>query len=165
MVLDTPQGQRFSNLEPHGACGHAGVRVHPSNSIFGGFVMKQWISKSVVLCFVMVLALGDYSLAKGRKSLTIYEKSRVNDVVLEPGDYKVEIVKRGDSADVMIYKGEELVAKAKAQPEKLEGKADRNSVRFAVEGSKAPKIIELRLSGESQSYKLADGTEVSQRTK
>ena len=127
--------------------------------------MKQWISKSVVLCFVLVLALSGYSLAKGRKSLTIYEKSRVNDVVLEPGDYKVEIVERGDSADVMIYKGKELVAKATAQPEKLAGKADRNSVRFAVEGSTAPKIIELRLSGDSQSYKLGDGTEVSQRAK
>jgi len=127
--------------------------------------MKQWISRSAVLCFALVQVLGGYSLAKGRKSLTIYEKSRVNDVLLEPGDYKVEIVDRGDSADVMIYKGKELVAKATAQPEKLAGKADRNSVRFAVEGSKAPKIIELRLSGESRSYKLGDGTEVSQRAK
>ena len=128
-------------------------------------VMKQWISKSAVLCFVLVLALGGPSLAKGRKSLTIYEKSRVNDVILEPGDYKVEIVERGDSADVMIYKGKELVAKAAAQPEKHQGKADRNSARFAIEGSKLPKMIELRLSGESQSYKLGDGTEVSQRAK
>lgn len=127
--------------------------------------MKQWISKSPVLCFVLVLVLSGYSFAKGKKSLTIYEKSRVNDVVLEPGDYKVEIVERGDSADVMLYKGKELVAKATAQPEKLAGKADRNSVRFAVEASKAPKIIELRLSGESHSYKFGDGTEVSQRAK
>ena len=127
--------------------------------------MKQWISRSIVLCFVLALALSGSSLAKGRKSLTLYEKSRVNDVVLEPGDYKVEIVERGDSADVMIYKGKELVAKAAAQPEKHEGKADRNSARFAIEGSKVPKMIELRLSGESQSYKLSDGTEVSQRAK
>jgi hypothetical protein len=127
--------------------------------------MKQWTSRSVVLCFVLVLALSGYSLAKGRKTLTIYEKARVNDVVLEPGDYKVEIVERGDLADVMIYKGKELVAKAAAQPEKHEGKADRNSARFAIEGSKVPKMIELRLSGESQSYKLSDGTEVSQRGK
>jgi hypothetical protein len=128
-------------------------------------VMKQWTSRSIVLCFVLAVALSGSSLAKGRKSLTLYEKSRVNDVVLEPGDYKVEIVERGDSADVMIYKGKELVAKAAAQPEKHEGKADRNSARFAIEGSKVPKMIELRLSGESQSYKLSDGTEVSQRAK
>jgi hypothetical protein len=106
-----------------------------------------------------------HSLAKGRKSLTIYEKSRVNDVVLEPGDYKVEIVERGDSADVMIYRGKQLVAKAAAQPEKLEGKPDRNSVRLAVEGTKAPRIIELRFSDESRSYKLADGGQVSQKAK
>ena len=127
--------------------------------------MKQWTSRSIVLCFVLALVLSGSSLAKGRKTLTLYEKSRVNDVVLEPGDYKVEIVERGDSADVMIYKGKELVAKAAAQPEKHEGKADRNSARFAIEGSKVPKMIELRLSGESQSYKLSDGTEVSQRAK
>jgi len=127
--------------------------------------MKQCISRSAVLCFVLALMLGGHSLAKGRKSLTIYEKSRLNDVVLEPGDYKVEIVESGSSADVMIFKGKELVAKAAAQPEKLERKADRNTLRFALEGSKAPRIIELRLSGESQSYKLSDGTEVSQRAK
>jgi len=127
--------------------------------------MKQWISKSVVFCFVLALAVSGHSLAKGRKTLTIYEKSRVNDVVLEPGNYKVEIAENGDSADVMIYKGKELVAKVNAQPEKLERKADRNSVRFALEGNKAPKIIELRLSGDSQSYKLGDGTQVSQKSK
>ncbi len=58
--------------------------------------MKQCISRSAVLCFVLALMVGSHSLAKGRKSLTIYEKSRVNDVVLEPGDYKVEIVENGD---------------------------------------------------------------------
>lgn len=127
--------------------------------------MKQWISRSAVLGSVLVLMLGGTSLAKGRKSLTIYETSRLNDVVLEPGDYKVEIVESGGSADVMIFKGKELVAKAAAQPEKLERKADRNTLRFAVEGNKAPRIIELRLSGESQSYKLSNGTEVSQKSK
>jgi len=127
--------------------------------------MKHWISRRVTLYFVLVLALSAYSLAKGRKSVTIYEKSRLNDVVLEPGDYKVEIMESSGSADVMIFKGKELVAKAAAKPEKLERKADRNTLRFAVEGNKAPKIIELRLSGDSQSYKLGDGTEVSQRAK
>src|SRR5690349_2826875 len=127
--------------------------------------MKQCISRSAGFCIVLALVLGGNSLAKGRKSLTIYEKSRVNDVVLEPGDYKVEIVEKGGSADVLIFKGKELVVKAAAQPEKLERKADRNTLRFAVEGNKTPKIVELRLSGESQSYKLNDGTEVSQRAK
>jgi len=128
-------------------------------------VMKKCIWKNAVLCFAFALVISGQTIAKGRKSLTIYEKARVNDVVLEPGDYKVEIAESGNSADVMIYKGKELVAKTIAQPEKLERKADRNSVRFALEGDKAPKIIELRLSGESQSYKLGDGPQVSQRAK
>ncbi len=127
--------------------------------------MKQCISKVAVLAFVLALAVSSDTLAKGRKTLTIYEKARVNDVVLEPGDYKVEVAENGNAADVMIYKGKQLVAKAAAQPEKLEKKADRNSVRFALEGDKAPKIIELRLSGDSQSYKLGDGTQVSQKGK
>ena len=127
--------------------------------------MKQWMSKAAVLGFVLALAVSGDTLAKGRKTLTIYEKSRVNDVVLEPGDYKVEIAESGNSANVMIYKGKQLVAKATALPEKLERKAERNSVRFALEGDKAPKMIELRLSGDSQSYKLGDGTQVSQKAK
>ena len=127
--------------------------------------MKQCISKVAVLAFVLALAVSSDALAKGRKTLTIYEKARVNDVVLEPGDYKVEVAENGNAADVMIYKGKQLVAKAAAQPEKLEKKAERNSVRFALEGDKAPKIIELRLAGDSQSYKLGDGTQVSQKGK
>ena len=127
--------------------------------------MKQCMLKATVLAFVLALAVSGDTLAKGKKTLTIYEKSRVNDVVLEPGDYKVEVSESGNSADVMIYKGKQLVAKAAAQPEKLERKAERNSVRFALEGDKAPKIIELRLSGDSQSYKLGDGTQVSQKEK
>jgi hypothetical protein len=127
--------------------------------------MTQWISRSAVLCLVLGLTLSGYSLAKGRKNLTIYEKSRLNDVVLEPGDYKVEVVESSGSAEVMIYKGKELVAKAAAQPEKLERKPDRNSLRFTVEGNKVPKIIELRLSGDSQSYKISDASQVSQTAK
>ena len=127
--------------------------------------MKQCMSKATVFAFVLALAVTGDTLAKGKKTLTIYEKSRVNDIVLEPGDYKVEVSESGNSADVMIYKGKQLVAKAAAQPEKLERKAERNSVRFALDGDKAPKIIELRLSGDSQSYKLGDGTQVSQKEK
>jgi len=127
--------------------------------------MKQYMSKAAALGFVLALAVSSDMLAKGRKTLTIYEKARVNDIVLEPGDYKVEVAENGNSADVMIYKGKQLVAKAAAQPEKLERKAERNSVRFALEGEKAPKMIELRLSGDSQSYKLGDGTQVSQKAK
>jgi hypothetical protein len=128
--------------------------------------MKKGISKIAVLSLGLALAVSSgTSLAKGKKNLTIYEKSRVNDVILEPGDYKVEIAERGNSADVMIYKGKQLVAKAVAQPQKLEQKPDRNTLRFALEGDQAPRIIELRLSGDAQSYKLADGTQVSQKTK
>jgi hypothetical protein len=126
--------------------------------------MTQSILKSAALCFVLALAVSRDSLAKGRKSLTIYEKSRVNDVILEPGDYKVEIAESGTAAEVKIFKGKDLVARATAQTEKLERKADRNTLRFAVEGDKTPKIIELRLSGDYQSYKLAEGTQVGQRT-
>ena len=127
--------------------------------------MKQRIPKNSVFCLVLCLALGGQFLAKDRKSLTIYEKARVNDVVLEPGDYKVEVAERGDSVELMIYKGRELVAKAPAQPERLDKRPDRNTVRLALEGDKAPKIIELRLSGHSQSYKLGDGAQVSQKAK
>ena len=69
------------------------------------------------------------------------------------------------SADVMIFKGKELVAKAAAQPEKLEGKADRNTVRFAVEGSKAPRSSSFDCQANPNLTNSATGTEVSQRAK
>ena len=127
--------------------------------------MKQWVLKGAVLGFALGLAVSGEMLAKSKKSLTIYERARVNDIVLEPGDYKVEVAQSGDSADILIYKGKELIAKTSAQTEKLDRKADRNTVRLAADGSKAPKIIELRLSGDSQSYKLVDGSQMSQKAK
>jgi hypothetical protein len=125
--------------------------------------MKQDFSGRTLLCLLLALTVGSPLLAKGKKSLTIYERSRVNDVLLEPGDYKVEIAESGTSADVMFYKGKKLIARATAQSEELEKRVDRNSIRFTLEGKKAPKIVEFRLAGDSQFYKLSDAAQVSQK--
>jgi hypothetical protein len=113
---------------------------------------------------LFALMLAPSTLAKSRKSLTVYEKARLNDVVLEPGTYNVEVEENGNVAQVMIYKGKNVVVKATAQAEKLEKRADRNSVRLSLEDGKAPKIIELRLAGEPQAYKFENAEkQVSQK--
>jgi hypothetical protein len=115
---------------------------------------KKLVSLSAVAGLLFALMLASSTLAKSRKSLTVYERARLNDVVLEPGTYNVEVEDNGSVAQVMIYKGKNVVAKATAQTEKLEKRADRNSVRLSLEDGKAPKIIELRLAGEQQAYKF-----------
>ncbi len=117
---------------------------------------------AILMCLLVLVLPG---FPKGKKSLTIYEESRLNDSVLKPGQYKVEVAENGGTSQVMIYKGKELVARSIAQVEKLEGKADRNSLKLSLEGSKTPKIIEIRLSGEQQAYKIGggDGGQVSQK--
>jgi hypothetical protein len=115
---------------------------------------KKLVSLSAVAGLLFALMPASSTLAKSRKSLTVYERARLNDVVLEPGTYNVEVEDNGSVAQVMIYKGKNVVAKATAQTEKLEKRADRNSVRLSLEDGKAPKIIELRLAGEQQAYKF-----------
>jgi hypothetical protein len=115
---------------------------------------KKLVSLSAVAGLLFALMPASSTLAKSRKSLTVYEKARLNDVVLEPGTYNVEVEENGNVAQVMIYKGKNVVVKATAQAEKLEKRADRNSVRLSLEDGKAPKIIELRLAGEQQAYKF-----------
>ncbi len=116
-------------------------------------------SKYSLVCLLLVglLLLGLPALAKGRKSLTIYDQSRLNDTVLEPGQYKVEIAENGSGTELMLYKGKKLVAKSPVQAEKMESKADRNALKFTLEQGKAPKIIEIRLSGEELLYKINEG--------
>jgi hypothetical protein len=122
------------------------------------------ISLHAVLGLLVTLMLAPSISAKSRKSLTVYEKARLNNVVLEPGNYKVEVEENGSAAQVMIYKGNKVVTKATAQAEKLEKKADRNSVRMSLEDGKAPNIIELRLAGEAQAYKFENAEkQVSQK--
>src|SRR5262245_61948999 len=69
------EGPRFSNLEPLSACGHAAGRRFTFEVIFGGFVMKRWVLKGAVLCFAFALAASGEMFAKGKKSLTIYERA------------------------------------------------------------------------------------------
>lgn len=119
--------------------------------------MKRSSRRALCLSLMCLFVLALPAFAKGRKNLTIYEKSRLNDTLLEPGQYKVEIAENGGTAELSIYKGKDLIAKSAAQSEKLERKADRNALRFSLEGGNVPKIIEIRLSGERQAYRISGG--------
>jgi hypothetical protein len=68
---------------------------------------KKLVSLSAVAGLLFALMPASSTLAKSRKSLTVYERARLNDVVLEPGTYNVEVEDNGSLARVMIYKGKE----------------------------------------------------------
>jgi hypothetical protein len=115
------------------------------------------------LLFALLLTISAF--AKGKKTLTIYEKARLNGVVLDPGNYRIELTENGSSAEVAFYKSGQMVAKAPVQSEKLERKSDRNSVRLMLENGKAPKIVEIRLAGELQAYKVqTTDQQISEKT-
>jgi hypothetical protein len=157
---------RGSNPKHRAASGHAAWEFQNVLLLPKGGNMKdpQMIRKLFpAVSLIGVLLLVPSVFAKG-KNLTIYEKARLNSVTLEPGDYKVQVAENGGSAEVMIYKGRDLVAKAKAQLEKLERKAGRNTVRLSTEAGKAPRIIEIRLAGEAQALRIESSQQISQKS-
>lgn len=106
----------------------------------------------VVLAFLAAINLQ----ASDKKSITLYEKSQINDVQLTPGSYKVEAVTNGNLSELYFYKGKNVVAKVPVELEKLNTTADRSSLRYQAEQGQARRIIELRLAGENQVFKILD---------
>jgi len=106
----------------------------------------------VVLAFFAAINLQ----ASDKKSITLYEKSQLNDVQLTPGNYKVEAVTNGDVSELYFYKGKNVVAKVPVELEKLNTTADRSSLRYQAEQGQLRRIIELRLAGENQVFKILD---------
>ena len=95
------------------------------------------------------------SMAKPFKSLTIYQRLQLNDVILEPGEYKVEIESDSGTTKVAFYKGKKLVVTARAQTIQQESKVQRSSVLYLLNGEDAPYLTQLRLAGERVSYQFS----------
>ena len=72
-------------------------------------VSMKSLRKSIPVVLVVVLALfAAINLqASDKKSITLYEKSQLNDVQLTPGNYKVEAVTNGDLRRTLFLQGEE----------------------------------------------------------
>jgi hypothetical protein len=64
----------------------------------------------------LLILAGSSSIAKSLKGLTIYQKVQLNDVILGPGEYKVEVLENAGTTEVALYKGKNLVVKAPAKP-------------------------------------------------
>jgi len=116
---------------------------------------------------LLVVVLGSLSgtgvLAKPLKSLTIYQKVQLNEVVLNPGDYKVEILENGKATEVAIYKGKKLIVKAAAQAIQQGQKVERTSVLYVLNGNDTPLVSEIRLTGESVSYQFDAAGQVTKK--
>ncbi len=121
--------------------------------------------KSILGVLVVVLALSATMnlQASDKKSITLYEKSQLNDVQLPPGNYKVEAVTNGDLGEIYFYKGKNVVAKAPIELEKLNTTADRSSLRYQAEQGQLRRIIELKLAGQNQVYKIVDKDKIANK--
>ena len=102
-------------------------------------------------------------MAKSLKSLTIYQKVQLNNAILGPGEYKVEILENAGATEVAIYKGKNLVVKAPAKPVPQDKKNQRSSVLYLLNGQDAPHLTELRLVGELVSYQFESANQLTKK--
>jgi hypothetical protein len=127
-------------------------------------MIKKSRSTAVVLLTIIFLLLpASHSIAKSLKSLTIYEKVQLNDAVLEPGEYKVEVLQNGGATEVAIYKDKKLVVKAQAKELQQNKKVEKSSVLYLLNGEDTPLISELRLAGESVSYQFDSASQLTKK--
>jgi len=118
--------------------------------------MMRTVKVSLALAVGLVVLVGAVSLqAKGR-SITLYDRAQLNEGVLEPGSYRVELAENSGGQEVMFYRGKHLVAKAPVLSQKQERKIERNSVRLSVGNGGNPRIVEIRFAGEVEVYKVQD---------
>ena len=116
------------------------------------------LRKSIPWLLAVVLAFFASMIvqASDKKTITLYEKSQLDDVQLTPGDYKVEAIANSNSGEIYFYKGKNVVAKARIELEKLNTTVDRSTLRFQAEQGQLRRIIEVRLAGQSQVYKIVE---------
>jgi hypothetical protein len=122
--------------------------------------------RNVTLAFLTVLFLflpASSSMARSLKSLTIYQKIQLNDAILGPGEYKVEILKNAGTTEVAIYNGKSLVVKAPAQAVQQNKKVQRSSVLYLLNGEDTPQMTELRLVGELVSYQFGSAGQLTKK--
>lgn len=122
--------------------------------------------RNVAFIFLTIMFLflpASSSLAKSLKGLTIYQKVQLNDAILGPGEYKVEILENAGTTEVAIYKGKNLVVKAQAKPVQLDKKNQRSSVLYLLNGEDAAHLTELRLVGELVSYKFDSASQSTKK--
>jgi hypothetical protein len=116
------------------------------------------LSKNISWVLIVILALfvSESIQAGDKKTITLYEKSQISDTNLTPGNYKVEVVTNGDSGELYFYRGKNVVAKTPVELEKLDTTVDHSSLRYQVEQGQSRRIVEVRLAGQSQVYKIVE---------
>jgi hypothetical protein len=122
--------------------------------------------RNVVFAFLTLLLLllpGSISVAKSLKSLTIYQKVQLNDAILGPGEYKVEILQNAGTTEVAIYKGKNLVVKSPAQVVQQNKKVQRSSVLYLLNGDDTPQMTELRLVGQLVTYQFDSDSQLTKK--
>jgi hypothetical protein len=89
-----------------------------------------------------------------KRNLYLASKVKFNDVVLEPGTYKVEVQEKAGFTELLIYKGKKIVARANAEPKKQDTQIQQSSIRLERQQGDLPKVVEMQMVGDSNTYHL-----------
>jgi hypothetical protein len=102
---------------------------------------------------IAILFLATVAMAK---EISIHYPAKLgNGPELQPGTYKIELVKNQNSPEVLFYKGRELVARTPAKVEEQPSKADQTQVFYDMK-DKDRVITELRISGWKERLVFTD---------
>jgi hypothetical protein len=102
---------------------------------------------------IAILFLATVAMAK---EISIHYPAKLgNGPELQPGTYKIELVKNQTSPEVLFYKGRELVARTPAKVEEQPRKADQTQVFYDIK-DKDRVITELRISGWKERVVFTD---------
>ena len=97
--------------------------------------MRKLFTLSIALA--LVLALAATPLLAKTHDFTLYANGKINGATLEPGKYKLEL--SGDN-EALIYRGKELVTKARVEVKPLPSSGNSGSVLLDAKGN----VLEVR---------------------
>ena len=118
--------------------------------------MGYWILSALICTFV----LGSMAAAH---EIKIGQRAKIgNGQALEPGTYRVEVERNQNSAEVLFFQGDELVAAGKAILTKEEAKSEQTEVHSKeIDGERV--ITKIWLQGWKESLVFKQDTPEAKR--
>jgi len=111
--------------------------------------MKAKVINSALAAMITLLVVADLAFGKA-KEITISDPAKLaSGPELKPGSYKVDLVKTEEAAEVVFYRGDELVAKSAAKLVEEPRKAAYTQIVYDTQ--ETPKVIkEMVLRGSKE---------------
>jgi hypothetical protein len=110
------------------------------------------ISKSLVMGFVLLLAVGAF--AANKATISLQHSATINGTTLKPGDYKFEWDGAGPNVEVSISQGKKLIAKVPAKMVNLGSRTPNDAAVFTTANGNST-LSGLRFSGKTYGLDLS----------